>query len=340
MTRWTSRDRLQAALRGGSVDRPPVWFMRQAGRSLPEYRKLREEHGFREVCKSPELARRVSLQPIDRFGVDAAVVFSDILLPLEEVGLTVRYEEGTGPSIENPLREAERVDSLPDSSGDPSSQARAIESIREERPELGIVGFAGAPFTLACYAIEGGAPKRYEHVHRFRHQHPGAFRRLLDRLAETVSRRLARCQEAGADALQLFDTHAEELTPRDYRGPPRESTRLALDQVNEAATIAYARGSPHLLEPLAELDVDALSLDWRVNLDEAAHRAKGKTLQGNLDPSLLLGGPKRARRETQRVLGEGKAAEGHVFNLGHGVPPSARLETIQAVVDVVREGAG
>jgi len=338
MSTPTPRRRLTDALAGEPVDRPPVWFMRQAGRSLPAYRKVREDHDFLEVCHDPELAREVTLQPVDRFGMDAAVVFSDILLPPRELGFEVRYASGVGPVVDNPIREPERVDELTREPPDELPQAEAIEAIRERRPDLGIVGFAGAPFTLASYLIEGGSPKRYEHVNRIRHEHPDAFAELLGRLADVVGQRLAACAEGGADAVQLFDTHAEELAARDYAGSPRTATQHALDHVDDdTATIAFARGSAHLLEPLQDLDVDALSLDWRVDLAEAAQWIEDKALQGNLDPGLLQAPPQPARERTRELLEEGEQAEGHVVNLGHGVTPNARLETIQAVVDTVQE---
>lgn len=343
MTGWTPRERFQRALGGQHVDRPPVWLMRQAGRSLPEYRKLRQEHGFREVCTTPDLARRVTLQPVDRFGVDVAVVFSDILLTLDAFGLEVRYGTGTGPQVGDPIRDPERVDELePPDPGDVGlDQARAVSAVRQARPGTGIVGFAGAPFTLACYAIEGASPRRYEHVHRFRHEHPEAFARLLDRFAEAIGHQLGNVVSAGADAVQLFDTHAEVLAAQEYAGAPRESTQRALDTVrgSAAGTILFARGSSHLIHALGSVDVDALSLDWRIRLDEAIEVLGPRVLQGNLDPSLLHAPPGRARRRAREVLEAGRAAEGHVFNLGHGVTPNARVETIGAVVDAVKAEA-
>lgn len=342
MTGLTPRERLSRALEGAPVDWVPVWMMRQAGRSLPEYRKLREEHSFAEVCSDPALAREVTLQPVDRFGMDAAVVFSDILLPLERLGFTVRYGTGHGPVVEDPLREPEQVDEIPDPepSGEPPDQAKTVRAVRESRPELGIVGFAGAPFTLACYLIEGGSPRRYEHVNRFRYTHPEAFARLLARLSSVVGDQLDAQAKAGADAVQLFDTHAEILSPEAYAQTPQEATQAAFDAVDhDAASILFARGSAHLLGPLTTLDVDALSVDWRVDLAEVADLAEGFSLQGNLDPGVLQAPPKRAREEAQAVLEAGAAARGHVFNLGHGVTPNARVASIQAVVDTVkREG--
>ncbi len=337
MNTLTPRERFQRALAGKPVDRPPVWFMRQAGRSLPEYRAIREEHSFLEVCSSLELAPEVTLQPVERFGMDAAVVFSDILLPLRRLGVEVRYEEGLGPVIEDPLRDPERVDALPvmQATDTRPSSARVVEAVRKARPELGIVGFAGAPFTLACYLIEGGSPGRFEHVHRFRHEHPDAFTRLLAGLGDLVAADLVAQDRAGADAVQIFDTHAEVLSPQAYADAPFFTTQRALTAVKEAATIAFARGSAHLLEPMRQLDADALSLDWRVDLAQVANETE-KTLQGNLAPSLLLGPPGPARKHTRRVLEAGQSAAGHVFNLGHGVPRNARIDTIEAVVATVQ----
>lgn len=338
MNELSSRERFQRALRGKPVDRVPVWMMRQAGRSLPEYRKVREEHSFTQVCFDPELACRVTLQPVDRFGMDAAVVFSDILLPLRRLGFEVRYGTGKGPQVEDPLRDPERVDDLaPQPLEELPAQARTVKAVREARPDLGIVGFAGAPFTLACYLIEGGSPKRYENVNRFRHENPGAFGRLLGVLARVVGDQLDAQAREGADAVQLFDTHAGTLAPEAYAGAPKEATEAAFTLVeHEAASIVFARGTSHLLEPMSTMGVDALSVDWRVSLARIAQEASGFALQGNLDPGWLQAPPKAARTATLRVLEEGKAAKGHVFNLGHGVTPNARVETIQAVVDTVK----
>ncbi len=337
----SSRERFRRALAGEPVDGAPVWFMRQAGRSLPGYRSLRSERGFKEICSSPGLALEATLEPVDRFGMDAAVVFSDILLPLEDLGFEVRYEEGVGPVVEDPLREPERVDDLPPSGmeGVPA-QARTVERVRKARPDVGVVGFVGAPFTLACYLIEGSAPKRYEHVNRFRHEHPDAFERLLWRLARVAGEHARVQAERGADAVQVFDTHAEVLPAGAYAGTPCGAVEEVLDAVpDRAATIVFARGG-HLLDALSGMPADAVSLDWRIDLAEAARAAPGKTLQGNLDPGLLQAPPGVAAKAARGILEAGRRARGHVFNLGHGVTPNARVETIQAVVDAVREDRG
>lgn len=337
----TRRERFRAALAGETVDRPPVWLMRQAGRYLPEYREIREDHGFLDVCHTPKLAREVTLQPIERFGMDAAVVFSDILVPFEGMGRPVRYEPGTGPVLDDPLRDPEAVDELarPDPHEAYPSLPETIASIRETHPDLGIVGFAGAPFTLACYMIEGASPGRFEHVNRFRHEHPDAFERLLDHLADVVADQLAAQAEAGADALQLFDTHAERLPAPSYATLARPPTQRVLDRLADAdaARIAFARGSSHLVDAMAGLDAEALSIDWRLPLDEAARRAPGKVLQGNLPPGLLQASPETVTARTRRVVREGRAAPGHVVNLGHGVTPNARIDAVDALVRAVQE---
>ncbi len=338
--RLTHRQRLTRALDRLPVDRPPVWFMRQAGRYLPEYRKLRAEHGFLEVCHTPELAKRVTLQPVERFDLDAAIIFSDILVPLEAMGHPVTYEEGIGPVVEAPIRDPEQVDELvrPSPAEAYPALAEAVRAVRQALPDRGVLGFAGAPFTLATYLIEGGSPKRYEHLSRFRLDHPDAFERLMALLADVAGDQLAAQASAGADAVQLFDTHAETLALADYRDVALGPTQAALDHVapDQAARIHFAKGTAHLLPALSELEVEALSVDWRTPLTTVAHHAPHAAVQGNLDPGLLYGPPDTVARRTDAVLREGCGLPGHVFNLGHGIHPKARLESVEAMVRTVQ----
>lgn len=344
MSQPTPRERLTTALAREPVDRPPVWFMRQAGRYLPEYRKLRTDHGFLEVCHTPDLAREVTLQPVDRFGLDAAILFSDILVPFEGMGRPVRYESGVGPVLDDPLRDSEEVDDLDRPDPDEAYPAvnETLASIREDRPDLGLVGFAGAPFTLACYLIEGGAPGRYQHVDRFRLNHPDAFERLLDHLGDVVADQLEVQARAGADAVQLFDTHAEHLSPEAYAETAGPATQHVLEHLDDepAARIAFARGTAHLADELADLDAEAISADWRVRLSWLAERAPGKAIQGNLSPSVLHGSPELVAERTRAVLEDADGLAGHVFNLGHGITPDARIEAVETMVRTVKEAGG
>lgn len=326
------------AVRGEDTARAPIWLMRQAGRHLPEYRALKEKYAFWELARTPELATEVTLQPVRRYGMDAAILFQDIMTPLPAMGVDVAFTPG--PSIQRPIRSDDDLATLrvPEQDEIAPFVPEAIRLLRGEL-EVPLIGFAGAPLTLATYLIEGGGSKEYPTFRGLLRSRPDLAHALLDRLTET-SILYARSQiEAGAQAFQLFDSWAglhSEATYRTFGQPYARRVLAALEDLGVPRLyIAVAAG--HLLDAFAELPVEALSLDWRISLD-AARRQVGErvpALQGNLDPAELLGTEASVRSEALRVLREGRGGA-HVFNLGHGMLPQIDPSRVQALVDVVK----
>lgn len=323
------------------VDRTPVWFLRQAGRSSPSYRSIRQKHGILEIAKDPALATEVALQPVHELGVDAAILFCDLLIPLEAMGASVRIERGTGPVLEPPVRTAEDVERFRtvDTKRD---LPFVLETVRRLRTKLRVplIGFAGAPFTLASYLIEGGATRDFTETKRFMYGYPGAWDRLLDLLAEGVAEFLRAQAGAGAQVLQVFDSWAGALSPQDYADRVAPHTRRVFAGVRETGVpiVHFGTGTAGFLEGFAAAGGDVIGIDWRAPLDDAWSRVSyGRGIQGNLDPSVLLGPPEVWRPAAADVLRRAAAREGHIFNLGHGVLPESRLEDLRGLVDFVHE---
>ena len=327
------------AAHGGRPSRVPVWFMRQAGRSLPEYRSLRQGTGMLEACLTPDLACEITLQPVRRYGVDAAILFSDIVVPLRAAGVGVDIVAGTGPVIEHPVRDAAAVAALPVL--EPEAVAPVAETVRMLVAELGrtpLIGFAGAPFTLASYLVEGGPSRNHERTKALMHADPGTWHALLDRLADLTLTFLRAQLDAGVDAVQLFDSWAGALSARDYRALVMPHSAKVLDGLADAGVprIHFGVGTGELLGAMGEAGADVVGVDWRIPLDEAARRVgPGRALQGNLDPAVLFAGPEVVEREVRRIVAEGRAADGHVMNLGHGVLPDTDPDALARVVDLV-----
>lgn len=334
----TGRGRMLRALAGKEVDRPPIWFMRQAGRYLPEYRAIREEVPFEARLQDPALAAKITLQPLQRFPLDAAILFSDILVPFSALGHPARFG-AEGPTVADPVRTPEQVDAMeaaPPGKAYPYV-AEALRLVRGALPEHAVLGFAGAPFTLAAYLIEGGGSKEFAATKRFAYRHPDAWNALLGKLSDVVGDHLASQARAGADAVQLFDTWAEVLGPDEYELLALPWVQRAIrrsKQDSNTPTIYFARGTPHLLPFLGATGADAFSVDWRVALADVRARYPGKPLQGNLDPTLLFAPPETVTQQTRRIL-DSLRGEGHVFNLGHGILPDTPLESVQAMVEAV-----
>ena len=345
------------ACRGETVERTPVWIMRQAGRYLPEYRAIRERHEFLVCCQTPEIACEITLQPVRRLGVDAAILFSDILVPLPGMGVDVRFEPG--PRLARAIRTAADVAALrvPDARESTSYVFDAIRLLRRELPDaVPLIGFAGAPFTMAAYLVEGGGSKTFSALRALLFNDPPTAHRLLTICTDTVISYLTEQVRAGAQAAMLFDTWAGLLAPDDVRRFVLPYARRVTDAVRgvgrsgdmDVPTIYYAGESAGWVEASGESGADVVGLDWRLNLD-AARRRIGRpiVLQGNLDPAVLLGPPASIRERVASVLEQGRsglepgdAPRGHIFNLGHGILPETPPDHARLVVDTVRELSG
>lgn len=332
--------RFLAALRRQRVDTTPVWIMRQAGRYLPQYRATRERAGdFLALCKNPELAAEVTLQPVEILGVDAAILFSDILIPVEAMGVPLTFAEGEGPRLEavKGPQDLKRLH-VPDPAAEVPFVLEAIGILRERLPAgVPLIGFSGAPFTLATYVVEGGTSRTFRRVLSWMYEDPASFRDLLDLLAETVTAYLQAQARAGAQALQIFDTWAGVLSRRLYREMALPVTQRIVKALAPLGVpvILYVNGCAPFLEEMAATGVDGISVDWRVSLAEAAQRTRGAVaLQGNLDPLALFGSRATVEREAARVLGEAPP-HGHIFNLGHGILPETPVENVEALVEAV-----
>ena len=325
------------ACRSEPVDRVPVWMMRQAGRYLPEYRSLRQKHGFLELCKTPELAAEVSLQPYRMVGVDAVIVFSDILIPAEAMGMELELADA-GPVLANPIREPTQVEALRDF--DPEQETRFVgETIRRLCATLGpavpVIGFAGAPWTLACYMVEGRARDGFPTAKQMMYREPQLFRTLLEKIARNTAAYLQAQIAAGATAVQLFDTWAGELSQRSYQEFALPATQLLIAELVAGArpVILYTKSSTHLLSLVAQAGADVLSVDWRVNLAELRQQLGSRVaLQGNVDPCVLLGREEGIRAAVREAI-EKTGGTGHILNLGHGILPSTPVENARAFVE-------
>ena len=315
--------------------------MRQAGRYLPEYRALRQRHSILELCHDPDLATQVTLQPVERLGVDAAILFADILLPFEPLGLGLAFAAGEGPQIARPIRSAAQVAALPpvDPAQDLGYVLEAVRLIcRALRPGVPLIGFAGAPFTLASYAIEGGATRSFAVTKRFMYAEPRAWHALLERLADLVGRYLAAQAAAGAHALQLFDSWVGCLAPEDYRAYVQPHSRRALEIAagGGVPVIHFGTETGGFLEDFAAAGGDVIGVDWRIPLDVAwEHLAPRQAIQGNLDPATLLASRATLEARVRDILTRAGGRPGHIFNLGHGVLPETPVEALQAVVELV-----
>ncbi len=337
-----SDDRFLRACRREPVDATPVWFMRQAGRYLPEYRAIRASASLLEICHRPELAAQVTLQPVERLGVDAAIVFADILLPFEPLGLGLSFQAGEGPVIARPIRSTHDVQRLRPL--DPATDlGHVLETVRLVTRELAgrtpVIGFAGAPFTLASYAVEGGASRHFVETKRLMYRDPDTWHDLLGRFADLVGRYLAAQAAAGASAVQLFDSWAGCLAPHDYRRfvLPHSARAIELAAAGGAPVIHFGTGTATLLDLMAEAGGDVIGVDWRIPLDRAWALVPDRAIQGNLDPTALLAPRRELRRQVDDVLARAGGRPGHIFNLGHGVLPHTDPDQARAVVDAVRE---
>ncbi len=330
------------ACKGEKTDFTPVWIMRQAGRYLPQYHTVRSKGTFLELCKTPERAAEVTIQPVDYLGVDAAILFSDILVPLEKMGAPLEFQEKRGPVFPSPIRDQAAVDALgiPDPEDDLGYVMDTIRILRKELADkVPLIGFSGAPFTLATYLIEGGSSKNYFQTKRMMYEAPALYGQLLDKITECTIAYLKGQIAAGAQALQVFDSWAGVLAPRDYAEfafPYVKRIIAALKEATDIPLIYFANNGATLLDQTIECGADVLGFDWRINLDEAVRRVGQKvSIQGNMDPiALFLPDDKLAER-VKNVLVQAKGARGHIFNLGHGIIPETSPEKARLAVELV-----
>jgi uroporphyrinogen decarboxylase len=324
------------------VDRTPVWFLRQAGRYMQEYREVRKFHSLVEICKHPDLAAEVTITAAEKLGVDAAIIFADLLLPLEPMGLAFEFQAGEGPVVHHPVRTPEDVFALrTDRAGDLAYVARSIEKVCAHfRDRLGVIGFCGAPYTLASYMIEGGSSRSYIFTKKMMYQSPMTWATLLDKLV-TVLIEYCRLQvQAGADVIQIFDSWIGSLGPADYRDYAFEASKRLVRAVQDLGVpvIYFGVETAGLLGAMASTGADVIGLDWRQPLDEG-WRAVGqnRAVQGNLDPITLFAPLDVIEQRVREILRAAGGRPGHIFNLGHGIVPGTPVESVQAVVGMVRD---
>src|SRR6266536_1306496 len=331
---------LVRACRREPVERTPVWFMRQAGRSLPEYRELRKRYGLFEVCRQPELCAEVTLQPVRAHGVDAAVMFADIMLPVLGMGVNVELVENVGPVVASPVRTLSDVERLrvPEPEESVPFVLEAVRLVRAAlSPEQAVIGFAGGPFTVAGYLIEGKPTREFKQTKACMYGSPEVWHGLMDKLADAFARYLAGCVRAGADVIQLFDSWVGALSVGDYREFVAPYSARVLAAV-EAPTIHFGTGTGHLLEEIAAAGGDVIGVDWRIPIDHAWELiGPERGVQGNLDPALLLGPWERVETAALRILEAVHGRPGHVFNLGHGVLPETDPGDLRRLVELVHE---
>lgn len=338
MTAKPFNDTFLKACRKEATDRVPVWYMRQAGRYQPEYRAIRAKHSFFEMNYIPEVCAEVTRLPVEQLGVDAAILFADIMTPLKPMGVDVNIESGIGPVIANPIQSLADVQRLHDL--DPETHVPYIlESVKILRQQLSVplIGFAGAPFTLASYMIEGGPSKHYHKTKAFMYTEPQTWQALMDKLAEMTITYLKAQIRAGAQAVQVFDSWVGALNAEDYRTyitPVMQRIFSALRET-DVPMIYFGVGAGHLLKEWNRLPVDVLGLDWRTTITEARELGVTKALQGNLDPTLLLAPWEKLESKAHEILEEGTRQPGFIFNLGHGVFPDAKVETLQKLTHLI-----
>lgn len=330
------------ACRREPVPFTPIWLMRQAGRYMQEYRDVRARVGFLELCKTPSLAAEVTVTAAERLGVDAAIIFADILLPLEPMGLQLEFTKGDGPVIHNPVRSAKDVDRLNEME-EVDALEFVFEAIRQTRGalrnDLPLIGFAGAPFTLASYIVEGGSSKNFVHTKSLMYNDSGAWHAMMSLLSRALVKYLNAQVNAGAQALQLFDSWVGCLSPDDYRQYVLPHTRSVIAGINsKVPVIHFGTGTGELLKLISEAGGNVIGIDWRVPLDEGWQRiGHDKAVMGNLDPVALFANREHLRSQAKLILDQAGGRSGHIFNLGHGILPETPVENVIALVEMVHE---
>jgi len=329
------------ACRGEKVSYTPVWIMRQAGRYLPQYQAVRADIDFLTLCKTPELAAKVTLQPVEVLGVDAAILFSDILIPVEAMGMRLTFSEKQGPLLGDPIRNKSAVERLivPDTEEDMPYILETIKILRKKlENKVPLIGFSGAPFTLATYMVEGGTSKNFLHTKKMMFQHNGIFSYLMEKLTDTVISYLNSQIKAGAQAVQLFDTWAGTLTPVDYKNYALPYIKKIISELKkpEVPVIYFVNNCAGILKEVKKSGADVIGVDWRIDLGDAIKRLGKKiVIQGNLDPCALFLSQEELQERIKDILWKGEAAKGHIFNLGHGILPETPVENVITMVEAV-----
>jgi len=336
-------DTFLKACRGEEIEYTPVWLMRQAGRYLPEYQSVRANVDFLTLCKTPELAAKVTLQPVDILGVDAAILFSDILIPVEAMGMRLAFSDKQGPILSEPIRNKSAVERLliPDTEQDMPFIIKTIKILRKElENKVPLIGFSGAPFTLATYMIEGGTSKNFLHTKKMMFQHSVIFSYLMEKLTVTVTSYLSAQIKAGAQAVQLFDTWAGMLAPPDYKEFVLPYVKKAISELKKEGVpiIYFINDCAGILKEVKKSGADVIGIDWRIDLGDAINRlGKKVVIQGNLDPCALFLPKEKLEERVKDILWKGEAAKGHIFNLGHGILPETPVENALAMVEAVHK---
>ena len=335
-------DTFLKACRGEPTDYTPVWLMRQAGRYMKEYMEIRKRHSFLEMCRTPEIACEVTLQPVERLGVDAAIIFADILLPLEGMGIRLEFAKNEGPVILNPVRNKSDIEALRiiEPQEDVPYLLKAIELVKRELSDrIPLIGFSAAPFTLASYIIEGGGSKNYLHAKRLMYGEPQLWHRLMDSIVSTLRAYVNAQIDAGADAIQIFASWAGALSPVDYAHYVAPHTKRLIEGISgRVPIINFSTGTSAYIDVVSSCGGDVVGVDWRIRLDEAWQRiAPTQSIQGNLDPTILFAPLDEIRRQTEQILKMAGSRPGHIFNLGHGIIVGTPVDNVKALVDYVHE---
>lgn len=338
----TAEHRFLKACRREPVDCTPVWLMRQAGRYMSEYREVRNRVPFLTMCKTPELAAEVTLQPVEKLGVDAAILFADILLPLEPMGVQIEFAQNEGPVIHNPIRTLADVKTLRiiEPEEDVSFVVEAVKLVRQKlNGRVPLIGFSGAPFTLASYIVEGGHSRNYIRIKSMMYNDPSTYHSLMDKVAQVVARYLNAQIRAGAQAVQLFDSWVGCLSPRDYEEFVLPHTHRVIKELEGGVPVVhFATGSSTFLELMKKAGGDVIGIDWRIDLDVAWQRlGYNVAIQGNLDPVVLFASPEEIERRARGILEQAGGRPGHIFNLGHGILPETPVKNVIALVEAVHK---